>query len=474
MRTHDLIVLGGGPAGAHAAIMGAELGLDVLLIDENDAIGGQVWRAPSTALAEAPSGHEAKKGLALRSRLAGSAVSCWLGRRVWLVERGFTVCAIGPDGTERARARALIAATGAIERHLPVPGWVLPGVMGLAAATVLLKSARVLPGQRVVVAGAGPLLPLVASAILAGGGKVAAIIDANRTGAWLASGADLLARPDLFLRGAGWIARVRSAGVPWHSGYAIRRIDGKDSVGEVHVGRVSAEWEPSPGPELTFGCDAVCMGFGLIPSTDIVRLLGAAHSWTPALGGWVPVTGVDQTTSIERLYACGDGAGVLGAASAPLGGMIAALAAARDLDRIGIAEFERRTRMLRKKFEQASRFGRAMARLTAPRSGAASAIAKEAEVCRCEGLTRAVIDQAIADGAVTVNDLKAATRCGMGPCGGRICEDAAQLLIAAATGQDRAEIQLATSRPPLRPVTIGALGGPFDYASLPMAEPAPL
>jgi thioredoxin reductase/bacterioferritin-associated ferredoxin len=474
MRTYDLIVLGGGPAGAHAAIMGAELGLDVLLMDENDAAGGQVWRAPGGAFREAPCGVDAKKGSALRSRLAASAVSCRLSRRVWLVERGFTVCAIGPEGAEQARSQALIVATGAVERHVPVPGWVLPGVMGLAAATVLLKSARVLPGKRVVVAGAGPLLPAVANAILAGGGRVAAVVDANPIGAWLANGANLLMRPDLFLRGAGWIGRVRGAGVPWHFGHTIRRIDGKGSVGEVHVGRVSVEWEPAPGPELTVVCDAVCMGFGLIPSTDVVRLLGAAHSWNPALGGWVPVTDADQTTSVERLYACGDGAGVLGAASAPLGGMIAALAAARDLGRITVAEFERRTGVLRKQFARASRFGRAMARLTAPRLGAASAIAKEAEVCRCEGLTRAALDQAIADGAVTVNDLKAATRCGMGPCGGRICEDAAQLLIAAATGRDRAEIQPATPRPPLRPVAIAALGGPFDYGSLPMAEPAPL
>ncbi|MGH7103026.1 MAG: NAD(P)/FAD-dependent oxidoreductase [Acetobacteraceae bacterium] len=472
MSTHDLIVIGGGPAGANAAIMAAKVGLEVLLVDENDAAGGQVWRAPSTALGEAPAGHEA--GALLRARLAASGVACRFGRRVWLVEQGFTVRSLGPGGEEQARAPALIAATGAVERHLPVPGWTLPGVMGLAAATVLLKSARVLPGERVVVAGAGPLLALVANAIIAGGGRVAAVIDANRARVWLANGRGLVARPDLLARGAGWIARLRAAGVPWLSARMVRSIEGKETAAGVRVGPVNKDWTPVPGAERRFECDAVCMGFGLMPGSDVLRLLGADFVWNPHLGGWGPVTDKDQATRIKGLYVCGDAAGVLGAAAAPIGGMIAALAAAHDLGRIERAEFERRAAALRAKFNRASRFGQALATLTAPRMGAAAAIAAEAEVCRCEGLTRAALEHAIADGAVTVNDLKAATRCGMGPCGGRICGDVAELLIAAATGRERAEIQPATPRPPLRPVAIGVLAGTFDYASLPMAEPAPL
>lgn len=472
MSTHDLIVMGGGPAGANAAITAAAVGLEVLLVDENEAAGGQVWRAPSAAFGEAPPGHEA--GARLRARLAASGVACRFGRRVWLVEQGFTVRALGPRGAEQARAPALIAATGAVERHLPVPGWTLPGVMGLAAATVLLKSARVLPGERVVVAGAGPLLALVANAIVAGGGRVAAVIDANRAGAWLRHGRGLLARPDLLARGAGWIARLRAAGVPWLPARMVRGIEGTHSVAGVRVGPVNEEWAPVPGAERRFACDAVCMGFGLMPGCDVPRLLGADFAWNPHLGGWGPVTDQDQATRIKGLYICGDAAGVRGAAAAPIGGMIAALAAARDLGRIERPEFERRAAALRAQFDRASRFGEALAMLTAPHMGAAAAISADAEVCRCEGLTRAALEHAIGGGAVTVNDLKAATRCGMGPCGGRLCGDAAELLIAAATGRERAEIEPATPRPPLRPVAIGALAGTFDYASLPMAEPAPL
>jgi NAD(P)H-nitrite reductase large subunit len=109
-----------------------------------------------------------------------------------------------------------------------------------------------------------------------------------------------------------------------------------------------------------------------------------------------------------------------------------------------------------------------------PRAGLQQAITPETVVCRCEAITRAKLDLAIADGAVTINDLKSATRCGMGPCGGRSCEDAAAVLIAARTGHSRERIGMGTARPPLRPVPLDALLGDFDYEQLPIPAPAPL
>ena len=80
----------------------------------------------------------------------------------------------------------------------------------------------------------------------------------------------------------------------------------------------------------------------------------------------------------------------------------------------------------------------------------------------------------IDDGCVTINEVKGATRCGMGPCGGRMCEDAVARLIALKTSRTRAQIGMATGRPPLRPVALDAIAGDFDYDALPMPAPAPL
>jgi thioredoxin reductase/bacterioferritin-associated ferredoxin len=470
---YDAIIIGAGPAGAAAAMTCAELGLSVLMLDEQESAGGQVWRAPSVVSKDSAGDHA--EGDALRRRLAESGVVCRFGRRVWLVERGFTVHSIAEDGLEQDSAPAVIVASGATERHLPVPGWTLPGVLGLAAATILVKSFGILPGRRVLVAGVGPLLPLVAHLIRRAGGTVAAVVDANPARAWIARPRALLSRPDLLARGFLWRAGMARSRVPWMARHLVRRIDGVEGVEAVTVTPVNTDWTPrAGGKERRIACDAVCIGFGLMPSTEITRLLGADHHFDASCGGWCPTLDADQATSISGLYACGDGAGVLGAAAAPMRGMLAALGAARSLGRLTPDAFDRRAKRPRAALVKAATFGRAMTMLTTLPPGIAAAIDGEAIVCRCELLSRATLDQAIANGAVTLNELKAVTRCGMGPCGGRLCEEAAAHLIAAGTGRSRADLRPATARPPIRPLPLGALGPELDYADLPLPEPAPL
>ncbi len=460
--THDVIILGAGPAGASAAIETTRLGLRTVVVDEQESAGGQVWRAPAAQHARPDDGDR------LRDALRASGSDCRFGRRVWHAALGFTVSALGPDGAETYQAPALIVATGAQERHVPVPGWTLPGVVGLAAATILLKSQKVLPGRRVAAAGVGPLLWLVAAEILRAGGQVAAVIDANRRVDWLAQIGAMLSRPDLAARGLGWIAHLLAARVPILSGHVLRRIDGVDGV----TGVIAAPVQASGAPNRRFDCDAVCYGFGLQSSTEAVRLLGARH--VHRAGGWAPVTTAELATTVSGLYACGDGAGVAGSAAAPLRGQIAAIAVAREQGRVTADQAASRLAGLQARLQRAERFGAAMAALAAPPAGLIAAIPPETIVCRCERLSRSELDMAIDQGAVTVNDLKAATRCGMGPCGGRMCEYATAGLIAVRTGRTPEEIGQGTARPPLRPVPLQALAGDFDYESLPMIEPAPL
>ena len=173
MVESDLVVLGAGPAGVGAALAASRHGLRVALIDDAPVAGGQVYKAPPSSFTvddRRALGAEHQRGARLRDELAGSDVETYFGRTVWLVSRGFALEAVGPGGLESFRSKSLILATGTFERVIPFPGWTLPGVIGLGAATLLLKSQQMLPGRRTVVAGAGPLLLAVAAGVLKGGG----------------------------------------------------------------------------------------------------------------------------------------------------------------------------------------------------------------------------------------------------------------------------------------------------------------
>ncbi|MEO6565234.1 MAG: FAD-dependent oxidoreductase [Casimicrobiaceae bacterium] len=473
----DVIVLGAGPAGAAAAAEAARRGLKVLVLDEAAAAGGQVYRI-APGIRERDATPERDAGDALRMALASARVDARFGHRVWQVERhaaSFAVHAVHAGGPVTLTARALIVAGGAVERHVPIDGWDRPGVIGLAGATVLLKAQCMLPGREVVVAGAGPLLLAVAAGIVHGGGRVAAVVDLQPRSRWLQDWRNLASRPDLVLRGARWLATLLASRTHLLHGSAVRRIEGDPAVSAAVVTRLDGGGAFVAGAaERTIACDAVCLGFGLQPATDITRLLGATHAFDVARGGWHVVTDEQQSTSIAGLFVCGDAAGIAGAAAAPWSGRVAAVAVDRHLDRISAAQAVGAATPMVAARDRATRFGRAMTRVAEGGDGLVAAVAPHTPVCLCEQVSRATIDAAVDAGATTLSEVKSATRCGMGPCGGRLCEDAAARLIALRTGMTRDAVGMATGRPPLRPVALDQLAGEFNYDALPIPQPSPL
>lgn len=476
----DVTVIGAGPAGIRAALTARAFGLQVALLDEADAPGGQVYRAVPDALraerADA-AGPDLRKGDSLRSQLAASRVETRIGRRVWSVSGNddlFRVDALGPDGSETYRARALVATTGTSERVAPFPGWTIPGVIGLAAATILLKSQRILPGRRTVVAGAGPLLTLVAATILKAGGTVAAVIDLAGPRDWLRCLPAMAGRPDLLARGAAWHLALRRRRIPLLYRHTVLRAEGRDALERVTVCPVDAAGQPLPHDGIrTFDADALTVGHGLTPAIEISRLLSAKHRFARASGGWIADADQDGRTSIANFYVAGDGAGVRGAAAAEIQGDLAGLAAAHDLGALSADSYTREAASRRRRHRRAARFGGAMARLMALRPAQIAAVPGETIVCRCEDVTRAEIDTAIEQGADGINQLKHFTRCGMGPCQGRMCGEAVAELLALRLGS-RAAVGLWTARTPIRPLPLDAMLGQFDYADIPIPPPAPL
>ena len=456
----DLAVIGAGPAGAHAAMAAAEGGVDCIVLDEAESAGGQVYRAP-VARPSKPK-PEVVEGDRLRAELRSSGARLAFGRRVWLIEPGFVIHTVGQGGRERIEAEKLILATGTTERVIPFPGWTTPGVIGLAAATILLKSQATPPGRRTLVAGCGPLLAAVAAGILDLGGEVVAVLDRSPRSRWLKALPRLASRPDLLGRGFGWWAKLVRAGVPIRHNVGIAEVT---AAGEGLVVKTKGG-EP-------FACDAVAVGHGLTPSTDITRLLGVGHRFTPEFGGWVPEQDAFGRTNVDGLLVCGDGAGVRGVAAAALAGRLAGLVAAHDLGCIDKGQFEGQASTIQAALAKAGRFGGAMAAMTAPRADDVFGLAPDTIICRCEDVNRGQLERAIEDGASTIDQLKAWTRAGMGPCQGRMCGEAVAGLLARHVG-GRETVGLWTGRSPIRLVAVADLADDIAYESIPIPKAAPL
>lgn len=479
MNNFDVLIIGGGPAGVHAALAAASTGLSVALFDENTAAGGQVYRAP--AVADTPMTRERETGNALRQALATSPVTVFFGHVVWAVTGDYRVDASGPSGPMHCTGRALIVASGTTERVVPFEGWTTPGVIGLAAATILLKSQGMTPGRSTVVAGCGPLLAAVAAKTLENGGKVEAIVDIARPFDWARTLPALASRPDLMREGLGWWRKIRRASVPVYSRHTVVAVAQSEGELLATLAPCDAAGRPVKGPRHHVKADCVAIGHGLTPSTEITRLLRAEHHYSRLAGGWIATVDADGRTTRTRLYVAGDGAGIAGAAAAVHHGTLAGLACATDLsvDRETVAVVAgvptARIDDARRAHAHAARFGHAMARLMALREGHVDSIPAEAVVCRCEDVTRREIDAACADGAADANQLKAWTRCGMGPCQGRTCGDiAAELLARRMHAGSRELAGSFSSRTPLRPMTVEALTGDFTYTDIPIPKAAPL
>lgn len=473
----DLVVLGAGPAGINAAVAASEQGLSVVLVDQNHGAGGQVFRpVPDQFRRKAgrvPS-PELQLGDEQRKKLQQSKVKTYFNHTVWGVGSGFRVDAVGPDGPVHWNCRALIAAGGTTERVVPFPGWTLPRVIGLAAATIMLKSQNMLPGKNTLVAGCGPLLAAVGAGIIKGGGTVAALVDSSPKSAWLKATPALLSRPDLMWQGVKWLKQIKASGTPVMSAQAIEKVEQEGDLLRVTILAVDAQRRLiADSSKKTLFVDTIVVGNGLVPGTDITRLLRAQHEYVNELGGWVATTDDYCRTSIANLYAAGDGCGISGAAAAIHHGELAGLTAARDLGRLDQSGFSALADVVQRRLAKAKGFGRAMGALMAMPIQQAETISSETIVCRCEDVSRQEIDAAVAGGARDMNQVKAWTRCGMGPCQGRTCGDVAASLVALQVGSREAAGYF-TGRAPLRPVSLEQLTGDYEYSDIPLPKAAPL
>ncbi len=415
----DLPLVGAGPAGVSAACRAAEAGARTVLLDENPAPGGQIHRhlpgKPAPEAARAWLERLASSGALLRNGM--SIVDGFAHRG------GFRLFGEGAGGgLATVSARRVVLATGARELFLPFPGWTLPGVMGAGGAQAMAKMGADFRGRTAVVAGSGPLLLPVAAYLEGAGAEVALVAEQAGFGALGRFLVGLARRPDKLVEAAGYRSRFFPA--PYRSGTWIAEAHGKDSVEAVTVTDGSSSYR--------IDCDLAAVGYGLVPNTELARLLGAA------LRAGVVEVDAAQETSIPGVFAAGEPCGVAGLETAIAEGELAGLSAADRLD----AESAEARRLGRKR-GSGRRLAAAMERAFRPRADLAAAVRGDTIVCRCEDVR--LSDAASASGA---REAKLSARAGMGPCQGRVCGPALAFLF----GWDSD-----TVRPPVKPASFGSL-----------------
>jgi NADPH-dependent 2,4-dienoyl-CoA reductase/sulfur reductase-like enzyme len=451
--TPDLIIIGAGPAGMVAALTADSMGLKTVLLDEQARVGGQIYRNVTVADPAVTHllGPDYTRGGALARRLASSGVDVRHGALVWDVARDLTVTTLRQGKTEQLRASQLIAATGAMERPSPIPGWTLPGVMNAGAAQIALKTAGSVPAGPVVLAGGGPLLLLVACQLLDAGATLAGIVEtspaANRWAA-LSHLPAALGAPVTLMKGLRMVQRLRAAGVPWFTGATQLVVQGQE--------RAEALCFAAGGRAHRLDSSVVLLHHGVVPNTQLTRLLRVEHDWNDVQLAWQPrVDGFGQT-SLAGLRIAGDGASIGGALAAEASGTLAALGAAHALLRLSATECYARARPAQKALRQQLRIRPFLDALYRPPQWI-NTPADDTVVCRCEEVTAGQVRDMARQGCQGPNQTKFFSRCGMGPCQGRQCGLAVSQILASELGKPVAEIGAYRIRSPLKPVPLASL-----------------
>jgi NADPH-dependent 2,4-dienoyl-CoA reductase/sulfur reductase-like enzyme len=449
MTEPQVVIVGAGPAGIRAAETLASAGLRPTVVDEGARAGGQIYRRPPDGFTRPPAtlyGSQAGKAVALHTAFDGLVAA---GRIVHLPRHSVvaladrTLHAVGDGGSRRIGYDRLILATGATDRLAPVPGWQAPGVYSLGAMQIALKAQGVAMGRRIVLAGSGPLLTLLATQLLKAGAEIAAVLDTAGMRGQIAAFPDLAVRPSFALQGLAMRARL---GRLYHAGTAL------DGIKATETGVTAVRWTDAGGRSRRTACDAVGLGWHLKAETQLADLAGCRFDYDGTWAQWLPRAD-RMGRAGNGVYLAGDGVRLLGADGAEVAGRLAAAACLSDLELPGpdvAADLKRLDRL--------ERFARGIARAFPWPADQVRALPDDTILCRCEGITAGAVRETAVYGGAEANRVKSLGRAGMGRCQGRYCQLAAADLIAATGGLAHAgEVGRLRAQAPVRPTPIRAL-----------------
>ncbi|SOC43983.1 NAD(P)/FAD-dependent oxidoreductase [Ureibacillus acetophenoni] len=354
----DVLIVGAGPAGIVSSIELAKRGLKVVVIDEYYKPGGrllgQLYEDPNL-----PKENNLWDGKVIASKLTEEAVA--LGVTIlcettaWKIEEQFIVY-ITDTTVKEIHTKAIILATGAIEKALPVKGWTKVGAISVGAAQTFTNLHNVKVGSNVVFVGIDPLSISVALEMKHAGINVLGMFlpapsmlvseksNPKITLETLALASNLA--PNKLFRIFGKFVKgkisnlvlsmlkfnlIKINGIPIYLRKAVTEINGKRKVESVTIKKLSVKGQINRDQEKTLYVNTVCLSGGLLPLVDSSQLVNCEMVDIPKLGGIVPLHNQFLKTTIDGVYVAGNITGIEGAKVAMAQGKLAALSLLYDL-----------------------------------------------------------------------------------------------------------------------------------------------
>lgn len=326
MKKVETLVIGGGPAGLCAALSAAEMGCQVLLVERDGALGGQLVKQTHMFFGSEKQ-YASTRGIDIGKLLLEKIdqspnIEVWKNTtvvglyedRIVTLEKEGTYLKVDPE--------AIVVATGASEKSIPFSNNDLPGIYGAGAVQTLMNVYGVKPGDNVLMIGAGNIGLIVSYQLMQSGINVKAIVEGGpKIGGYLVHA-----------------SKIRRLGIPIYTRYTIKEARGKNALESATIWQLDENWSPIPGTEIDLDVDVMCIAVGLSPLSELLWQAGCEMKYLAALGGYVPIRNSEMMTSIEGLFIAGDVAGIEEASSAMVEGYLAGLSAAaftgRQSDRL--------------------------------------------------------------------------------------------------------------------------------------------
>ncbi|WP_300684842.1 NAD(P)/FAD-dependent oxidoreductase [Acutalibacter sp. 1XD8-36] len=295
---HDIVIIGGGPAGLAAAIAAKEVGADdVLILEREKELGGILNQCIHNGFGL----HTFKEELtgpeyAARyiEKVRELKIPCLLSTTVVDLQRegdGVTVTSVSrQDGLLQTRAKAVILAMGCRERPrgaLNIPGTRPAGIFSAGTAQRLVNLDGYMPGRRVVILGSGDIGLIMARRMTLEGAKVLCVAELQPYSGGLKRNI---------------VQCLDDYGIPLKLSHTVVDIRGKERVSGVTIAKVGQGLKPIPGTEEEFECDTLLLSVGLLPENELSRAVGVELA--PVTGG--PIVNESLETNIPGVFACGN------------------------------------------------------------------------------------------------------------------------------------------------------------------------